>query len=123
MKYVNIIVMGLVICFMCQVAWAQENEYINEQEIIEEYEISDVKEGLQSGTKLDGKTFTKIKDCQAYAEIANLRFTNIKLAIQKNNEQYGYVFKIWLALHGVQEDEFGLWMIDGDKAVLKESRN
>lgn len=120
----------IMICFMCNVVWAQEKEYIEENEIIEEYEspepekatvILPIKkiEGLESGTKFDEKTLKKIQFCLSYAQLANLKSTNINLAIQKNNNEYDNIFKIWLALHGVQEDNFGLWKIDGDKAVLE----
>lgn len=116
------------ICFMCHVVLAQDNnqiaevievEEITEEQIIEEYENLEI-DSLQSGMKFDEKTLQKIIRCRRYAELANLQSININLAIQKNNDEYNNVFKIWLALHGVVEEDFGLWEISGSRAVLKE---
>ena len=133
-----IFIVIVMVCFMCHVVCAQNGEVVQEQ-IIKEYEISDLEaesalevekvkaEGsvekivsLQSGTRLDIQTLNKINNCRSYAEIANLQSININLAIQRNNDTYNNIFKIWLALHGVVEVEFRDWVLNGNRAVLKK---
>ena len=74
---------------------------------------------LKSGTTIDNATLAMLEEYRRYSELANLRLSTIKLAIEKASSDYFNTFKIWLALNGVKQDEFNNWEIKGNAAILK----
>ncbi len=134
MKIFRIFILIIVVCFMCNLVLAEDenkldSEFLRENIalIIEdknEVQIDEVvpKESivLKSGTLIDDKTLTVLEQHRRYSELANLRLATIKLVIEKASSDYFNTFKIWLALNGVKQAEFDRWEIKRNKAFIKE---
>jgi hypothetical protein len=106
----RIFISMIVICFICNIVLVADE--VTFRSSVE----------LKSGTIINDETLIKLEEYRRYNELANLRLTAIKLAIEKASNDYFNTFKIWLALNGVKQKEFDNWEIKGNKAILKEKK-